>query len=66
MNLKLPIYAMTAHHDPHHEKLCLDAGMNGYLTKPINQHQLDEILQRVIDQGQVDGTKERYQTQRAP
>ncbi len=36
MNLKLPIYAMTAHHDPHHEKLCLDAGMNGYLTKPIN------------------------------
>ncbi len=66
MNLKLPIYAMTAHHDPHHEKLCLDAGMNGYLTKPINQHQLEEILQRVIDQGQVHGTKELYQKQRAP
>ena len=43
----LTIYAMTAHHDDHHASLCRDAGMNGYLTKPIQADQLKSILQSV-------------------
>jgi two-component system sensor kinase len=44
---RLPIYAMTAHHDEHHANSCRDAGMNGYLTKPIQADQLKQILQSV-------------------
>ena len=40
----LPIYAMTAHHDQHHADLCREAGMNGFLTKPINPIDLQRIL----------------------
>jgi len=40
----LIIYAMTAHHDEHHANLCREAGMNGYLTKPIQAEQLKQIL----------------------
>ncbi len=40
----LIIYAMTAHHDEQHANLCRDAGMNGYLTKPIQADQLKQIL----------------------
>lgn len=44
---RLTIYAMTAHHDDHHASLCREAGMNGYLTKPIRADQLKTILQSV-------------------
>ncbi|MDZ4849569.1 MAG: ATP-binding protein [Pirellulaceae bacterium] len=40
----LIIYAMTAHHDEHHATLCRDAGMNGYLTKPVQAEQLKQLL----------------------
>ena len=43
----LPIYAMTAHHDQHHADLCREAGMNGFLTKPINPVDLQRILSEV-------------------
>ena len=45
----LPIYAMTAHHDQHHADLCRDAGMNGFLTKPINPNDLQRILATVAE-----------------
>ncbi len=46
----LPIYAMTAHHDKHHADQCRDAGMNGFLTKPINPIDLQRILDSVARQ----------------
>ncbi len=45
--ISIPIYAMTAHHDQQHADQCHDAGMNGFLTKPINPSDLLRILEEV-------------------
>jgi len=39
-NPQIPIIAMTAHTIPEEEKECMDAGMNAFVSKPIN---LDEL-----------------------
>lgn len=41
---RVPIVALTAHAMVGEEQKCLDAGMNGYLTKPIMINQLVEVL----------------------
>jgi signal transduction histidine kinase/CheY-like chemotaxis protein/tetratricopeptide (TPR) repeat protein len=43
----LKIVAMTAHHDEHYIKLCEEAGMNGYLTKPIQADQLACLIKEL-------------------
>jgi two-component system, sensor histidine kinase and response regulator len=43
-NESLPIIAMTAHAMKGDEEKCLEAGMNGYIAKPINQKKLFETL----------------------
>jgi two-component system sensor histidine kinase/response regulator len=42
-----PILAMTAHAGVHDEKRCLEAGMDGYLTKPIRREQLLKEVARM-------------------
>ncbi|BFM15843.1 hypothetical protein R50073_20260 [Maricurvus nonylphenolicus] len=43
-NYKLPLIAMTANVGPHDKQRCLDAGMNDYISKPINLLELEQKL----------------------
>ncbi|MCB2217948.1 MAG: response regulator [Desulfobulbaceae bacterium] len=45
---KLPIIAMTAHAMKGDEEKCLEAGMDGYIAKPINQERLFHVLWRFL------------------
>jgi len=44
----VPIVAMTASAMPDDEQRCLDAGMNDYLSKPINLERLSAVLERFL------------------
>jgi len=46
---RLPIIAMTAHAMPEDQKQCLDAGMNDYLTKPVDLKELSRVLARWLN-----------------
>ncbi len=46
----LPIIALTAQAVQGDRQRCLDAGMNEYVTKPINRHQLFETLNNCLDE----------------
>ncbi len=45
---ELPIIALTAHAHPGERQRCLDAGMNDYLTKPLEPGRLAEAMARWI------------------
>ncbi|TNF38672.1 MAG: response regulator, partial [Gammaproteobacteria bacterium] len=44
----LPIVAVTAKATAEDRKQCLDAGMNAFLTKPVNAGQLGEVLKNFL------------------
>ncbi|MGB1007781.1 MAG: response regulator, partial [Thalassobaculaceae bacterium] len=46
----IPIVALTADALPQTEQQCLDAGMNGYLRKPIEMAKLEAVLNRFLEQ----------------
>lgn len=46
-NQKTPIIAMTAHAMSGDRQICLDAGMNAYITKPFRQAKLEEVIEKV-------------------
>jgi two-component system sensor histidine kinase/response regulator len=47
-NSHLPIMAMTAHAMQGDRERCLAAGMDGYISKPINSSELTELLERFL------------------
>jgi two-component system sensor histidine kinase/response regulator len=48
----IPIIAMTAHAMKGDRERCLEAGMDGYLTKPVSSPQIVEEIARVLGTGQ--------------
>jgi CheY-like chemotaxis protein len=44
----LPIVALTAHAIAGEKERCLAAGMNGYLTKPLQREAIISILQHKL------------------
>jgi signal transduction histidine kinase len=47
-NPDIPIIAMTAHTIPEEEKECLDAGMNAFVSKPINLDELKTAINQCV------------------
>ena len=45
---RLPVIAMTAHAVEGYREICLSAGMNDYVTKPIDSDQLLAVLRRWV------------------
>lgn len=45
---RLPIFALTAHAMDSDRQRCLDAGMNGFITKPIDERELFELLEHQV------------------
>ncbi len=46
-NKDIPIVAMTGHATRQDRNRCLEAGMNGYITKPISSERIQEALEKL-------------------
>ncbi len=46
--LHLPIIAMTAHAMKGDQELCLEAGMDGYIAKPVSGNRIEEAIARIL------------------
>ena len=48
VNPDIPVVALTAHAMVGEDKKCMDAGMNDYLTKPLDRDKLIEVLGKYL------------------
>ncbi len=65
-DIRLPIVALTGDALPDTERLCRDAGMDGYLTKPIVSKALTELLDRFLPQAKALRRRVEGRSQRQP
>jgi two-component system, sensor histidine kinase and response regulator len=49
----MPIVAMTAHAMSGDRERCIEAGMDGYISKPISRQHLEEAITGAIRAGDV-------------
>jgi hypothetical protein len=49
------IFGLTAHASTEYRDICLDAGMNGYLTKPLDREKLGRLIEELSAQSQPPG-----------
>jgi len=49
INRNVPIVAMTAYTSAEDEQACYDAGMNGYLAKPLGLQKFVDTIEAVMD-----------------
>ena len=55
---RIPIIAMTAHAMKGDEEMCVAAGMDGYLTKPVQSKKLFEVIYRALSAAPAAVTQE--------
>ncbi len=48
LNSDVPIVAMTANASTEDRQNCLDAGMNGYISKPVNPEELLTVIRKYV------------------
>ncbi len=48
LGIKTPMIAMTAHVLPTEKQKCIDAGMNDYISKPIDEHIFISMLEKYL------------------
>lgn len=44
----VPIYALTAHTDDGHKQEALNAGMNGFLIKPLDEAEVKTVIEKTL------------------
>ncbi len=46
---RVPIVALTANYDESKKSVCLDAGMDDFMTKPLTKEKAQEVITRFIE-----------------
>ena len=58
LNKHIPIVAMTAHSMQGHKEMCLDAGMDDYISKPISPKSVYAVLRKWVEKGPLPTSEE--------